>query len=567
MTLAHLAERSFAYPHRGILMGRWCATVLLAALAMAAPSLADAQADESQYRWGEAATVQTAGGKVAGFVRNGALEFRGIPYGASVAGDNRWEMPKPAAAWSGVLPAMHFKGTCAQAARYGLTERSDNEDCLTLNVSLPYTGENATKTKRPVIVWIHGGAFVGGASSLYRLDQLAKKADAVVVTMNYRLGVFGFMPHPAFGADRNGGYALEDQRLALRWVKDNIAAFGGDPDNITVAGESAGAASVCMHLIAPEETSGLFHKAIVQSGACVFRLRSVEDRKRFGETVAKNAGCADPTTALQCLRGKDPQTLIAAGDAAGGADLMAFAPSYGTKTVPRQGLDALESGRFVQVPVLNGGTRDELRLYVGYDVQAGKRYTAENYPAAIKAIYGDNADAVIKQYPVGAFASAPVALGTVMSDFRPDLGINHCLYLEAARLMSRRVPVYQWEFADRETPVLGVAMPIQPDTGFPLGAAHSSELNAFFPNFSNTTAISGPDLSARSQAMAEQMIATWASFIRSGRPAAEGVPAWKPYAEGASSIRFEPGNVHAFDASSDHKCAFWKSLYPDYFAK
>ncbi|MGB5948970.1 MAG: carboxylesterase family protein [Parvibaculum sp.] len=541
--------------------------VLLTVLTFAVPSLANAGQDETRYRWGEAAVVETEGGKVAGFIRNGALEFRGVPFGAPVGGDNRWEMPKPAEPWTGVLPAMNFKAACAQAARYGLTERSDSEDCLHLNVSLPYSGGKFAAKKRPVIVWIHGGAFVGGSSSLYRLDRLAMKADAVVVTMNYRLGVFGFMPHPAFGADRNGGYALEDQRLAMRWVKQNISAFGGDPDNITLAGESAGAASVCMHMIAPEESSGLFNKAIVQSGACVFQLRNVEDRKSFGEAVAKEAGCSDPATALQCLRSKDPEVLIAAGDAASAGDLMAFVPPYGTKTLPLSGLEAIDSGRFVKVPVLNGGTRDELRLYLAYDVQAGRSYTAENYDAVLKASYGEHAAEVKKQYPLSASSSFPAELGSMMTDFRPDIGINHCLYLETARLMSRHVPVYQWEFADRETPVLGVGMPALPDPGFELGAAHSSELNAFFPNFSNTTAISAPDLSPRSEKMAEQMLATWASFIHTGRPAAKGVPAWKPYGEGATAIRFEPGNIRVFDPSSDHKCAFWKSLYPDHFAK
>ncbi|MDH4981581.1 carboxylesterase family protein [Hyphomicrobium sp. D-2] len=547
----------------------------LAVLMSAAVPVQVAAAPPSQ--WGEAAIVETQGGKVAGFMRNGALEFRGIPYGMSVAGDSRWEPPKPAASWSGVLPAMHFKEPCAQAARYGLTQRSDNEDCLYLNVSLP-TDANASldageagaalaKRKLPVIIWIHGGAFVGGSAALYRLDALARKADAVVVSMNYRLGVFGFMPHPAFGTERNGGYALEDQRLAMRWVQENIAAFGGDPDNVTIAGESAGAASVCMHLIAPEETKGLFHKAIVQSGACVFRLRNVEDGKNFGAVVAEKAGCTDAATVLQCMRGKDPQTLIAAGEEVGAGDLLAFAQTYGARTVPLQGLDAIASGKFARVPVLNGGTRDELSLYVGYDVQAGKKFTAENYDEVIAILYGDNAAKVLEQYPLSAYASAAQAITAATTDFRPDLGINRCLYLETARLMSQHVPVYQWEFADRHTPVLGVAMPIEPDPGFELGAAHSSELNAYFPNFSNTTAISGPDLPPQSQVMADQMTESWATFMRTGTPKADGAPAWKAYAEGAQTMRFEPGNIHAIDLAADAKCAFWQSLYPEYFAK
>jgi len=518
-------------------------------------------------RAGDAPTVETDKGKVQGFIRNGVLEFRGIPFGAPVGGERRWTLPEPAQPWPGVLQAMHFQPACAQAARYGLTERSDSEDCLHLNVSMPYHDGRLSGRRRPVIVWIHGGGFVGGASSLYRLDRLARATDSVVVSINYRLGVFGFLPHPSFEPEHNGGYALEDQRLALRWVKRNIAAFGGDPDNITLAGESAGAASVCMHMMTPEETTGLFHKAIIQSGACAFQLRSAAERNAFGEEVARKVGCNDPNAALACLRGKPVQDLIAAADAAAGGDLMALAPIYGTKTLPRQGLDSLESGKFVQAPVMNGGTRDELRLYVGYEVQAGKSYTASSFTEALRALYGDKAEAVAKQYPLSGYSSAAAALGSITSDFRPDIGINHCLSVETATLMARRVPVYQMDFADRDAPALGVSIPLEPNPGFELGAVHSSELNYYFPNFSNTSQISAPDLKPASQALADTMVATWASFVRTGVPKAAGMPKWESFRTRGAAMRFAPGKIGLFDPAAEYRCAFWKSLYPEKFSR
>lgn len=540
-----------------------CAALLLGGIPLAAQSVGGSPQGE---------VVGTASGKVEGFIRNGVLEFRGIPYAAPVSGEARWGMPQPVTPWTGVLPAMHFGGACPQAARYGLTERSDEENCLTLNITVP-TGK---AHPRPVLLWIHGGAFVGGAASLYRLDRLARDADAVVVSINYRLGVFGFMAPPAGTSGAKHVLGLEDQRLAMHWVKDNIAAFGGDPENITLAGESAGAASVCMQLMAPEATRGLFHRAIIQSAACGSPLRTLPDAEAFAAKVAAEAGCTDPNTALACLKAIEPQRLISAGAKAASGELLAFAPFSGTATVPRATLDALQAGDFLRVPVLNGFTRDEMRLYVGYDVQGGAKITPETYPVAVRAIYGEKADKVLARYPMKPGEHPAETLGSLMTDFMPGLGITHCLEIESGRLLAAHTPVFQWEYADRTAPVRGVSIPILPDPGFNLGAVHSAELNALFPNFSNTTAMSAPDLSPASDALAGMILKTWAAFLR-GNPSAQ---EWPADSRTGAVIRFEPGSIsrkgdiiridpraiRPVDAWAEYRCDFWRAEYPAFFA-
>jgi len=499
--------------------------------------------------------IATDKGVVRGVVRDGVREFKGIPYAAAPTGQLRWRLPQPAGRWTGILDASQYRSACPQVSRYGLTEASADEDCLHVNVTVPYAGPDDLKRKRAVIVWIHGGAFVGGSSALYPLAHLAKSGDVVVVSLNYRLGVFGFMAHPGFGRAHNGGYGLEDQRAALRWVKRNIARFGGDPANVTVAGESAGAASVCMHVLAPNETRDLFHKAIIQSAGCVTPLPSVADGEKVGAKIAALAGC-EGKGALDCLRKKKVTDLLDAASKAQGEGILLFLPVTGARTVPLPGAKAIPAGRFVKVPVLNGGTRDELRLYVAYDVQAGNAVTKDNYEVKLKAVYGDNTAAVIKQYPASDYSSPASALGTVWSDFRADVGINNCIYLQTAKLLRKRVPVYESVFGDRAAPA------VTTDPGFEMGAVHSSELPYIFPHFSNTTKLDTPDLAPASQKIADAMVGYWTSFARTGKPTVAGAPAWPPFTADGKVMNFTPGALGLFDAGEAHKCGFWKSLYP-----
>jgi para-nitrobenzyl esterase len=503
------------------------------------------------------AVVMTDKGAVRGVIGDGVREFKAIPYAQPPLGELRWSLPREASAWSGILDATQYKNACPQVERYGIPESSDNEDCLHINVTVPYSGKADLERKRAVIVWLHGGAFVGGSSALYPLDYMAKSGDVVVVTMNYRLGVFGFTAHPAFDADHNGGYGLEDQRAALRWVQKNIAAFGGDPNNVTVAGESAGAAGVCMHILAPEETTGLFHKAIVQSAGCVTPLPSIEDGKKIGQKVADLVGCSDDATALSCLRGKPVKELLEAASTVAGSNIVTYMPVIGTKTVPLPGAQAIPAGKFVHVPVLYGGTRDELRLYVAYAMQAGQSVTKDNFADLLKETYGNNTGAITGEYPLSDYPSAPSALGTVWSDFRPDVGINNCIYLETSKLLRKSVPVYQFVFSDRNAP------PVTDNPGFEMGAVHSSELPYQFPHFDNTRQLAGPDLAPASRKLADQMMAYWTSFAKTGKPTAPDSPVWDTFTADDKVMNFEPGKVGYFDACAAHKCKFWKSLYPN----
>lgn len=538
-------------------MGKIISTVLLWTMAAALILFGGVAPLHAARTASDPAVVMTDKGAVRGVIRNGVREFKGIPYAQPPVGELRWSLPKATSSWNGILDATKYKNACPQVERYGLTESSDNEDCLHINVTVPYSGTSDLTRKRAVIVWLHGGAFVGGSSALYPLDYMAKSGDVVVVSMNYRLGIFGFTAHPAFDADHNGGYGLEDQRAALRWVKKNIAAFGGDADNVTIAGESAGGAGVCMHILAPDETTGLFHKAIVQSAGCVTPLPSLEDGKKIGRKVASLVGCGDEATALSCLRKKSVKELLDAATTVAGSSIVTYMPVIGTKTVPLPGAQAIPAGKFVHVPMLMGGTRDELRLYVAYAIQAGQSVTKDNYADLLKETYGKNTDAVVAHYPLSDYSSAASALGTVWSDFRPDVGINNCIYLETSKLLRKSVPVHQFVFADRNAPA------VTTNPGFEMGAVHSSELPYQFPHYDNTTKIAGPDLAPASQKLAGQMMAYWTSFAKTGKPSAPDSPVWGPFMSDGTVMNLEPGKVGYFDAGAAHKCSSWKKLYPN----
>ena len=208
--------------------------------------------------------VRTDAGLVRGQAAATSQVFNGIPYAAPPVGALRWKAPQPVQPWSGVKDATKLSSACPQQANAEAPSGSTNEDCLYLNVTTP---KQQSAKPRAVVVWIPGGGFFSGTGNSYEASKMAARGDVVVVTVNYRLGIFGFFGYP--GLPASGTYGIQDQQAALRWVQRNARAFGGDPRNVTVAGESAGGMSVCAQLTSPTST-GLFSKAVMQSGSCAF---------------------------------------------------------------------------------------------------------------------------------------------------------------------------------------------------------------------------------------------------------------------------------------------------------
>ena len=390
------------------------------------------------------------------------------------------------------------------------------------------------------MVWIHGGGFVGGESDDY--DPSGLVADGViVVTINYRLGALGFLAHPAL-ADRPGGptgdYGLMDQQAALRWVQHNIRAFGGNPENVTIFGESAGGQSVLLQLISPG-ARGLFTKAIAESGGYALSPESLASAEAAGRAFAAKAGCASQTA--QCLRSLPVATILADQDPSGAsADTDGLVLTQQLKT-------ALSSGNFSHVPVIDGSNHDEWRLFVALATFEGHPVTAANYQPMIAAALHVSrriAALIAIRYPLSDYKSPALALSTVGTD-----AIFACPTLMLDQAMARYAPTYAYEFNDENAPSP------YPSPGFPYGATHASELQYLF----TLPAAAHGSLSAQQQQLAAAMRQEWTSFARSGVPSAAGAAAW-PRVIAASQAMLSlvpPMPAPETDFSAEHRCAFW----------
>jgi len=507
--------------------------------------------------WGQAsaapdldgAVVKTSAGLVRGEATTAYRRFLAIPFAAPPVGDLRWRAPQPVTPWSGIRDAVQPGPACLQPPG-GSAAKQVTEDCLYLDVVAP--ADAAPDRPRPVMVWVYGGGFSTGSASDYDARRLAVQGDVVVVTVNYRLGAMGFLGLP--GLEGSGTFGLQDQQAGLRWVHRNITAFGGDPHNVTLFGESAGAMSTCAQLVSPT-SKGLFHKAIMESGSCIQRWAKgmiwptaggfhqfvpVDELASDGAAAAATLGCSG-SDALACLRKLPGQAAL--------KGLPFSRPAYGGETLPEEPAKALAEGHFHAVPLIWGSTHDEWRSSSGIFAKTTP-FTAELYRGILKGAYGDKAAEIEALYPLSASGTAEYAWAAASTD-----SAWSCATLASARLASRRTTVFQYQFDDQNAP--NPAYPVPP--GFKLGAAHATELMYLF-DLSGNPAPFTPE----QKALAHTMILYWSNFATTGHPNGRGAPDWPAFGGAtdvaAQSLAPGEGGIHPVNIWANHHCGFWAKV-------
>jgi para-nitrobenzyl esterase len=459
--------------------------------------------------------VKTASGIVEGKEDGPVQAFLGIPYAAPPVGDLRWKPPVPAAKWTGVRKATEFGSHCLQGNVFGdmvFHDAGGSEDCLSLNVWVPAKPSDA---KLPVMVWIYGGGFVAGSTSEGRQDgtNLAQQG-VIVVSMNYRLGIFGFFVHPELAKESGhkaaGNYGLLDQTAALQWVHDNIAAFGGDPGNVTIFGESAGSFSVSAQMASPL-AKGLFQKAIGESGAAFFSGGlSFEKRAVREEKDVKAVSTKLGVSKLAELRAVSADKLLETFGKPG-PDAFGFGPDVDGYFLPESAPAIFAAGKQNDVTLLAGWNHDEGSFEVVYNPQ---KPTAESMKAGAQKDFGDKADQFLKLYPT----DTPDHVQHSAQDFAGDkfIAFSTWAWLEAASKTGKQ-PVYRYRF--------DLGPPSDPKAP-QMGAYHSAEIEYVFGQLDSKAGIAWR---ADDRALSAQMQKYWANFAKNGDPNGPGLPKWPVY--------------------------------------
>ncbi|HLS76148.1 MAG TPA: carboxylesterase family protein [Nocardia sp.] len=495
------------------------------------------------------ATVAVTGGQVSGIPVEGTVEYLGIPF---AAGGARFAPPGPGPSWPGVRSADRHGPACPQTAFLPVAAPPGTEDCLNIDVYVP---ARPTGEPLPVMVFFHGGGYTTGANSHYAPTAMVARGDVIVAVPNYRLGPLGFLSLPELAAESGGATGttgIQDQQAALRWVRDNATAFGGDPDDVTIFGESAGGGSVCAHLGAPA-SAGLFHKAVVQSGSCVqspvaplTREESFTRSARFAERV----GCGDPATRLACLRAL-PLTVLLDGAEVPVEESGAptWLPGIDGVVLTRPLADALrESAR--PIPIIVGSNGNEgAQIVAEAEFARGRIPDAASVDGYVRRTFGGDADAVLAHYPIARYPSPAVAQSVIVTD-----GLFACPALATGRLARESgYPLWQYEF---DQAPFG-ANPVLP------GAFHAAELLYLF------SSVLGVPLpwTGDSAVFAERMRRWWTDFAHTGDPNGHGSPRWPawprrddPRADGPVLTMRAEGSAVSDDFAARHHCSFWDEL-------
>jgi len=477
------------------------------------------------------------GGVVEGTSESSVHVFKGIPFAAPPTGDRRWQAPQSVTSWEGVRKADTWGARCMQGEMFGgplkSRESEMSEDCLYLNVWTP--AENKDE-KLPVLVVFHGGGFAAGSGSEPRTDGAwFARQGIVVVAPNYRLGLFGFLAHPGLTAESNGlgsgNYGMLDQVAALRWVHDNIAAFGGDPANVTINGESAGSMSVSA-LMASPLSKHLFHRAIGQSGAYFpsltddMKLKPLDVKEWEGVNFAASVGAAS----VSDLRAKSAHELLDAVMRAGG---WGYSPGLDNYFLPRDVASVFSAGNQAGVPLLAGWTSSELGMSIALSQE---KPTVESFTNELKKLFGDKYVEASSVYPT----TDEEQLMQSAADLASDLFISFATWkwIET-HLSTATVPVYRYRF-DR-------VLPNDPASRF--GALHASDIEYAF----NTLWSKDAPWQAVDFEVANIMSTAFANFVKTGNPNGQGVPSWP---------RFEPdGQVLYFDETTTRGAEQHRSRY------
>eukprot|EP01133_Synstelium_polycarpum_P004961 gene4961-5767_t len=492
-------------------------------------------AAEFDYVEGDASIVTLSDGTIQGVVSKKFRAFYGIPFAAPPVKTRRWKDPEPVEPWESVRPAKSFQAGCIQACNLGegVCPETTSEDCLYLDVYTPVAAAREDSPLMPVMVFIPGGAYNmgGGGVALYNASSLVSKSNMIVVNINYRLGVLGFLGAP----DLSGNYGFMDMIAALEWVRDNIAAFGGDPAQVTLAGQSAGAMSVNALMVSPR-AEGLFHRVIGQSIPSTIGFKTKKSAEKFAEKFAKETPCS--VEDIPCLlRLSATEVLAAQVEAGSNPDITKlldtftpWSPVIEDGVIPDQTLDVINSGKFNNVPMMIGSVQDEGILFVHAVLKNKTGYAI--YLGLTSVLFPINGYRVRYQYPAKLIGDSRPVMSRLVNDYLFSCPAR----IQADIMIELEVPTYHYKF------VYPTTNPME-SSACHGKACHGAELPYVFNTFSG---LGGWVPSPEEQALSNEMGAYWSNFVISGNPNT-GLPTeaeWPEWSDGKLSMVLDtPPNV------------------------